>query len=165
MRRHPHPCFSRFALRDVVQTTTCRSNREKPSWERHLTSLATKAGEKCGLAIMLVPRRNQHHVSFCSNGSSVGRIRTPWYNLYTFLIPLSIRKISYSPNKLPTLVFIFSVRAIITSCFESRVRAHRPNAAIPLRPRFIHVHKNNFYGHIVLTPRSHRHIIEIYRQR
>ncbi len=71
--RHPLPCLSQFALRlptltpsgrptfggtthlggargpYVVQTTTCRSNREKPSWKRHLTSLATRVGEKCEL--------------------------------------------------------------------------------------------------------------------
>jgi len=47
----PHPAgFSRFGVLDVLSSTTPRPSGRKPGWARHLAALATKPGEKCGLA-------------------------------------------------------------------------------------------------------------------
>ena len=46
----PHPAvFSRLGVLDVLSSTTPRPSSRKPCWARHLTALAAKAGEKCGL--------------------------------------------------------------------------------------------------------------------
>ncbi len=47
--RHGRP-FGRCA-RSLLSSTTPRSSRRKPHWARHLTGLATKLGEKWGLAV------------------------------------------------------------------------------------------------------------------
>ncbi len=44
-------CFSQFALRDVLETTNCRSNLENPCCAQRLPLLATNIGEKCRLAL------------------------------------------------------------------------------------------------------------------
>jgi hypothetical protein len=47
----PHPAvFSRLGVLGVLSSTTPRPSGRKPHWARHLAILATKAGEKCGLA-------------------------------------------------------------------------------------------------------------------
>ncbi|MBD3873434.1 MAG: hypothetical protein IFK91_11040, partial [Acidobacteria bacterium] len=42
--------FSHFGVLDVLSSTTPRPSDRKPHWARHLADLATKAGEKSGLA-------------------------------------------------------------------------------------------------------------------
>jgi len=47
----PYPAgFSRIGVLDVLSSTTPRPSGRKPSWAQHLAALATKPGEKCGLA-------------------------------------------------------------------------------------------------------------------
>jgi len=43
--------FSHFGVLDVLSSTTPRPSDRKPHWARHLADLATKAGEKSGLAV------------------------------------------------------------------------------------------------------------------
>jgi hypothetical protein len=47
--------FSHFGVLDVLSSTTPRPSGRKPHWARHLATLATKAGEKCGLDDSLRP--------------------------------------------------------------------------------------------------------------
>ena len=47
----PHPAvISHFGVLDVLSSTTPRPSDRKPNWARRLADLATKVGEKCGLA-------------------------------------------------------------------------------------------------------------------
>jgi hypothetical protein len=46
----PHPAvFSRFGVLDVLRVRAPRPSGRKPHWARRLVTLATKAGEICGL--------------------------------------------------------------------------------------------------------------------
>ncbi len=60
--RRTQPCFPRFALRDVGKTTTCRSNRENPSWARRLTLLATNICENVGFGRGFIVRPTMRHL-------------------------------------------------------------------------------------------------------
>ena len=47
----PHPAmFSPLGVLDVPSSTPPRPSGRKPHWARHLGTLATNTGEKCGLA-------------------------------------------------------------------------------------------------------------------
>lgn len=50
-----HPLsFSRFGVLNVPSSTPPRPSRRKHHWAQHLATLATKPGEKCGLAVILI---------------------------------------------------------------------------------------------------------------
>jgi len=58
-----HPAgFSRIGVLDVLSSTTPRPSGRKLRWAQHLTDLATKAGEKCGL--ILAPAENLREVAW-----------------------------------------------------------------------------------------------------
>ncbi len=44
--------FSRIGMLDGLSSTTPRPSGRKPHWTMHLAALATKVGEKCGLAVV-----------------------------------------------------------------------------------------------------------------
>ena len=51
----PRPeAFAPLGVLDVPSRTTPRPSGRKPHWARHLGALATKTGEKCGLALVTV---------------------------------------------------------------------------------------------------------------
>jgi len=66
--------FSHLRVLDVLSSTPPRPSNRKPSWSQHLTDLATKPGETCGLEVFMasvtdrssVPRRD------FGQGGSVG---------------------------------------------------------------------------------------------
>ncbi len=61
----PHPAeFSRLGVLDVLSSTTPRPSDRKHHWTRHLTDLATKAGEKRGLTLFFSLHADSAHHGF-----------------------------------------------------------------------------------------------------
>ncbi len=59
------PCpvvFSRIGMLDGLSSTAARPSGRKPHWTQHLAGLATKVGEKCGLAYIRCSEGQRSHI-------------------------------------------------------------------------------------------------------
>ncbi len=87
----PSRIFSQFALRDVGETTTCRSNREKTGCARRLPLLATNIDGKVGFGLgfivrptmrrllQIVPHCRKHHLAALSTNPPTTRGQPGWW--------------------------------------------------------------------------------------